>query len=177
MACTGHSNVCPTHVGLVPGEPRWPYTDDPLTTANTVKAVHVNDLKDAINAEAARRSIVLSNTPPTVSASGIVNNSHMLELKASINEIQMITNPLPGIVDEVLEDGDDVLAETITALRSHLEVRRSACLCDCNHTCTCDCNHACTCDCNHSCTCNCAYTCTCNCAYSDERLKTEIECL
>jgi hypothetical protein len=178
MVCVGHTNSCPAHVGYIGPNEALTYTDYPYTTT-TIKALDVQELKNAITDGATRRSVVLQNVIPNVTSGQSIQNETYKTSRDAIGEINVpITDLIAKKLDDAsLEDGDIAENETMKSLVDEIEILRNACLCNCDYGCTCDCNHSCTCNCNYACTCNCNYACTCNCAYSDERLKTEVEAL
>jgi len=172
MACNGHTNSCPAHGSYAPAVSETSWTDDPVSTAIKIKAVHHNELRIAITAELSRWGSSWPSDPGAVTTSIKIQNEHVRKLRDGINAATAWSWP-SQMADSELEDRDVIKASQYNAMRDRVNVIESTCACDCAYACTCNCNY-CTCNCNY-CTCNCNYACTCNCAYSDERLKTEIE--
>lgn len=143
----------------------------------TVKATHINELRNALSAEATRRDLPgvvgdLLAAVPSVSAGGGIDNVHIIGLRNAINSMAPFVFP-GSLTDGSLEDGDIIQDDSVVALRSKTWALQDECVCNCNYgcscqcdyTCTCKCNYACTCQCNYGCTCQCNYVCTCNCNY------------
>ena len=164
MACNGHTNSCPAHGGYLPGITPTNWSDDPLDDTITIKAIHHNELRSAIDSELTRRSQSWPSDPGNVTTDDTILSTHVRSLRDGINAARAWS--WPSILDNAnTEVGDSIQEDQYNALRDEVNVQEAECACDCNYACTCDCNY---------CTCNCNYGCTCNCAYSDKRLKKDI---
>ena len=137
------------------------WTDVTLNTAIKVKAVHVNELRTAINTEQTRRHVTPFNFGTTRSTANVVTRQDTKELRDQIEALY----PFTGAWSYTYSTISKIEGAILTEVRANLNDAENDCLCNCNY-CTCQCNY---------CTCNCNYGCTCNCNYSDEELKQEVE--
>ena len=181
MATTG---PCPNN------KTQW--TDEPLQKHETrIKALHINELRNAINRERQRRGLSSWNWSESVSSGTIIKTIHVKEIYKATKDTDT-HHILTWTIDyDHFTTDTKILADHIEELRKNINQLEVECICDCNYCtcdcnyctcncnyctcncnyCTCDCNYACTCDCNYCtcncnyCTCNCNYACTCNCNY------------
>jgi len=174
------NDACPANQTL--------WTDPTINTAIKVKAVHINELRTAIQNEQTRRHTTPVDFGTDVTTGDTVKASDTQALKDEIEALFPFTGSWAYNYTTISKIEGGILSE----VRYNLNDAENNCLCNCNYCtcqcnyCTCDCNYCtcdcnyCTCDCNYCtcncnyCTCNCNYACTCNCNYSDEELKKEI---
>lgn len=185
MACSGiHCNQCPDHPNYIGPVTPTVWTDDPVDTNDQVKAVHFNELRNAIIAENTRRSktwAVGSGDPGSVDGDDNILDGTGVEhgwrdLRDQISYLDCGTASCwrpAGVTNVQIADGAEVLATSMNTMRDRVNVLEAECVCNCAYSCTCDCDY-CTCDCNHACTCNCNYACVLN-WLSDRNVKMEIE--
>ena len=161
--CTAHSGTCSAHAGRNPAGNPTIFTDPSLNTDSPIKALHVNELKTAIAAELTRRSLS-SSLPVDRDTEDLIDDAEFVQLRNALNDMQSWS--YPSSVSTDMEQGDDVLHQTMQDLRDRTNLMEQTCVCECNYACTCQCNYDCTCNCNYACTCQCNYSCTCQCNYS-----------
>ena len=170
IACTGHNTTvaCHSHVGTVGVGPCTTnlstFTDPVLDTNVKVKAIHINELRAAIDDERVRRGSARVWNGATIAAgSDIIDDNDVKSLRDALEAVAPARSwPL---VDAIVEGSSAADDSHISEIRSNVNITEGECLCHCNYACTCNCNYACTCYCNYACTCNCNYACTCNCNY------------
>jgi len=173
---------CPSNYG--PGGDGHPCTSNltpwtqpsDLTTA-TILAQHLNELRDAIRREQARRQISQTDFGANVASSNLITAAHWSAIRNAINTLKTFSWS-----SSVPTTGNIIQAAQANEYRAKINDAEDDCLCHCNY-CTCNCNYCtcncnyCTCNCNY-CTCVCNYSCKCNCNYSayhsDARLKYNI---
>jgi len=169
MACTGHTNSCPTHPGYDPPLAGVSWTDPTIGTDDEVKATHFNEMTYYTNFEFTRRGESPSGgfPPSNKTSSDIVYAVDYRNIRDHLKYLNRAwDNAYIGY--GVITDLQPIQDETTEAFRDEIDTLRAECLCDCNYSCTCNCNY---------CVCNCNYACTCNCNYSDKKLKREIKYL
>ena len=161
--CISHTGECLSHGGYIPPSTPTDFVEDIQDTQTKIKASHVNELRDAIAVELARRSTVFS-LPGDVNIGDVIDNDVFIQLRDAL----VAASPwnYGSSVGDDMEDADMVDGSAMRTLRGRLNTLETSCVCDCNYACTCQCNYDCTCNCNYACTCNCNYDCTCQCNYA-----------
>jgi YD repeat-containing protein len=94
------------------------FTDDPLTAGMTIKAVHVAELRTAINQARSRASLSAANWGESVSPGGLIKAAHIVELRARLDEARSALGmPAINYTDPTLTAGVTVKAVHIQQLR------------------------------------------------------------
>ena len=162
--------ACPSNYG--PGGDGHPCTSnltpwtEPADLNNSeIMAVHLNELRTAINEEQIRRQISQTSFGSAVASGTSITAAQWVTIRNAINTLKTFSwsSGVPSV-------GAIIADDLVEECRAKVNDAEDDCLCHCNY-CTCNCNYCtcycdhCTCDCDY-CTCDCAYSCTCDCAYA-----------
>jgi hypothetical protein len=134
------------------------WTDSPIVAGTTeIRAVHINELRTAINNEISRRAGgIKSWTDPTLvvppgANPNIVRESHVRELRAAANyaeTIDCVTDLAPVQTwtdDPIVPDVTPIRATHINELRTYFNQLETQCTCNCDSHCACN-SQCCNCD-------------------------------
>lgn len=146
------------------------FTDPILSTINNVRFVHIDQLRNAVDSERARRLAKYGTTPWTFSyawplpslpdgSRGNISGVYWTELRDALNNITGYT-----AIPDTYTVADIVSATKMTVLRAKYQEMRNDCVCNSN------CNSYSTCSCYSDCGCHN----NCGCNYSDKNLKEDI---
>lgn len=174
----------------------YPYVEGKNVAIDTIILdEQINELIDAVNAEAKRRADLPANAGPSetlydeqlpksksVPSKLKVYEGKKILINDGINDDQRLESIIAALRDCIttmstqtsvtfVENSTNKFrAATYNEIKDNLANLEHECLCNCNY-CTCNCNYClcncdyCTCFCNYNCTCNCNYSCTCVCNY------------
>jgi len=97
------------------------FTDDPLTAGVTIKAVHVTELRDAVNQARARASLTAATWTDTSLSGVVVKAVHILELRARLDEARAALGlSAASYTDPGLNVGSTIKAVHIQELRDRV---------------------------------------------------------
>jgi RHS repeat-associated protein len=98
------------------------FTDDPLVPGVTlIKAVHINELRTAVNQARAHASLPAATWAETVSVGGLIKAQHIVELRARLDEARAALGlPVASYTDPSLSAGIIVKAVHIQQLRQRV---------------------------------------------------------
>jgi len=103
------------------------FTDDPLTAGVTIKAVHVTELRDAVNQARARASLTAATWTDTSLPGVAIKAVHILELHARLDEARAALGlSVASYTDPGLNVGTIVKAVHIQELRDRVREALSA---------------------------------------------------
>jgi hypothetical protein len=118
VAMTGDRTVTATFTAT-----GFTFTDDQLTTGTVIKAVHVTELRQAINILRAQRQLpAFAFTESTLSPRvTLVRAAHILELRAALNDVyEVLGRAIPAYTDPDLTAGVTIIK------RAHIVELRNA---------------------------------------------------
>ncbi|HJP91178.1 MAG TPA: RHS repeat-associated core domain-containing protein [Pyrinomonadaceae bacterium] len=99
------------------------FTDDPLSAGNTlIKAVHVTELRSAINLLRARVGLAAASWAETVSAGVVIKASHITEMRTRLGEARTALGlAATSYTDPALAAGTQIKASHIQEIRDSLK--------------------------------------------------------
>jgi RHS repeat-associated protein len=97
------------------------FTDDPLTAGVTIKAVHVTELRTAVNQARSRVSLPAASWAESVSPGVFIKAAHIVELRARLDEARAALGlPAASYTDPTLTVGITVKAVHVQELRQRV---------------------------------------------------------
>jgi RHS repeat-associated protein len=98
------------------------FTDDPLVPGVTViKAVHITELRTAVNQARARASLAAANWAESVSSGGLIKAAHIVELRTRLDEARAALGlSAASYTDPSLSAGNTVKAAHVQELRQRV---------------------------------------------------------
>jgi RHS repeat-associated protein len=97
------------------------FTDDPLTAGITIKAIHITELRDAINQARAHASLLAASWAEAITPGVTVKASHITEMRARIDEARTALGlAAASYTDPSLAAGTIIKAVHIQELRQRV---------------------------------------------------------
>ena len=97
------------------------FSDDPLTSGVVIKAIHITELRDAIDQARSRAGLVVGSWTEAVATGVPVRASHITEMRSKLDEARAVLGySIGGYTDPSLGAGYWVKATHLQELREHV---------------------------------------------------------